>query len=82
MAPSVGIIIYLFRLKIHRTVWCWVGWRVGTGWKSSRGLRRKRPTSRKARDVGHPQIPHFVRDDKLLKNVEREYPAPQSDLSG
>ena len=25
MAPSVGIIIYLSRIKIHRAVWCWVG---------------------------------------------------------
>ncbi len=28
MAPSVGIIIYLFLIKIHRPVWCGVGWGV------------------------------------------------------
>jgi len=28
MTPSVGIIIYQARLKIHRPLWCWLGWRV------------------------------------------------------
>src|SRR5260370_34870078 len=26
MTPSVGIIIYESRLKIHRSLWCWSGW--------------------------------------------------------
>ena len=28
MTPSVGIIIYLSRLKVHRPLWCWLGRRV------------------------------------------------------
>jgi len=28
MTPSVGIIIYQSRLKIHRPIWCWLGWGV------------------------------------------------------
>jgi hypothetical protein len=32
MTPSVGIIIYQSPLKIHRPVWCWLGWGV-EGWR-------------------------------------------------
>src|SRR5271157_1943439 len=47
MAPSVGIIIYQSRLKIHRPLWCWLGWGVRRGMEESEviagaGTRRDR----------------------------------------
>jgi hypothetical protein len=33
MTPSVGIIIYQSRLKIHRPIWGWLGWGVESGVK-------------------------------------------------
>src|SRR5208282_6820123 len=40
--PSVGIIIYQSRLKIHRPFWCWLG----RGWERLGRLRRPSPGRR------------------------------------
>src|SRR5271157_224130 len=47
MAPSVGTIISQSRLKIHRPLWCWLGWGVRRGMEESEviagaGTRRDR----------------------------------------
>src|SRR5260370_38187727 len=44
--PSVGIIIYQSRLKLHRPLWCWLGWGMRSD-ERDRGDLGGRPASLK-----------------------------------
>jgi hypothetical protein len=57
MAPSVGIIIYQFRIKIHRPVWWWVGWGVGMGMKEFEGIAAEETHVSKSARRGAPADP-------------------------
>jgi len=68
VAPSVGIIIYQSPLKIHRPVWCWLGWGV-EGWRRESKspplrLRSGQALAQRTRKDGAPRLDFERRQGK------------------
>ncbi len=75
MTPSVGIIIYQSRLKIHRPLWCWLGWGL-EGWRMNPWCAGRLTSAAKADSENKPVIAAVNRCATQNQVRHRSFPQP------